>query len=119
MIISDLVTPEFQREIVDVPEIQKDGQILITEWNAEQAMKFNNLMWELNQNPEDKKNFSLFMACMVAMSMIKENGELLVNPDHFRELPKIFHPKAFERLYDKAAAMNGFTPQVIEKAKKD
>lgn len=119
MIIDNLPSPDFKREIVDVPEIQKDGQILIAEWNAEQAMKFNNLMWELNQNEADKKNFAYFMACMVAMSMVKENGELLVNPDHFRDLPKIFPQKAFERLYDKAASLNGFTPQVIEKAKKN
>lgn len=118
MIIENLITPEFKREIVDVPEIQKDGQIIIVEWNAEQAMNFNELMFELNKHESDKKNFSLFMACMVASSMIKENGEMLVDPKHFRELPKIFPQKAFERLYDKAAALNGFTPKVIEKAKK-
>lgn len=119
MIIDNLITPEFKREIVDVPEIQKDGQIIIVEWNAEQAMNFNELMFELNQDEKDKKNFAYFMACMVASSMIKENGELLVNPKHFRELPRIFPQRAFERLYDKAAAMNGFTPAIIEKAKKN
>lgn len=76
-------------------------------------------MFEMNKDENDKKNFSLFMAAMIAASMVKEDGSPLVDIRHFRELPKIIHPKAFERLYDAAAAMNGFTPKVIEKAKKN
>lgn len=119
MILENIIPHDFKREAVPVDEYQKGGEILIAEWNAEQAMRFQALMYDLNQNPEDKKNFALFMACMIACSMIKEDGSPLVNVGHYRELPKIFPQKVFERLYDKAAAMNGFTPQVIEKAKKN
>lgn len=119
MIVEDLIPYEFKREAVPVDEYKKGAQILIQEWNGEQAMRFNHLMYELNANPEDKKEFVFFMSAMVACSAIKENGDLLVNPKHYKELARSLPFKALERCYDVAARFNGFTPAALKNAKKD
>lgn len=118
MILNDFVPMTFRRETVPADELQKGGEILIQEMNAEQAMKFNALCIAMNQDPEVSTKFVYFMACMVASTMIREDGELLVNPDHYKELPKQLGEKLLSRIYNKAAAMNGFTPELPEQAKK-
>lgn len=118
MIITQFKPKEFKREAVPVDEIQKGGEILISEMDAEKSMKFNSMVVDMNKDPKIKKEFVYFMAAMIAATMVREDGELLVDPAEYRLLPKQIPFKALERLYDKAAEMNGFTPELRSKAKK-
>lgn len=118
MILNSFVTTEFKREAVPVDEIQKGGEILVCEMDAEKSMKFNEMVVEQNNDPEAKTQFVYFMAAMCAATMVNESGELLVNPKHYRELPKQMPFKALNRIYDKAAELNGFTSLARTNAKK-
>lgn len=118
MILNNFVGVTFKREAVPVDEIQKGGEILVTEMDAEKSMRFNEMVVDQNNDPESKKRFVYFMAAMCAATMINEQGELLVDPAHYRELPKQIQFAALTRIYDAAAALNGFTGELRNKAKK-
>lgn len=118
MILDSFLPVTFKRQAVPVDEIQKGGEILVTEMDAEKSMRFNEMVVDQNKDPEAKSRFVYFMAAMCAATMVRENGELLVDPKHYRELPKQIPFAALTRIYDAAAALNGFTPELRDKAKK-
>lgn len=118
MIIDNFTGITFKRETVKADEMVKGGEILITEMDAEKSMSFNEMVVEMNKDETVKTRFVYFMAALCAATMIREDGSLLVDPQHFKELPKKIPDSLLTRIYEKSAELNGFTSTLRKKAKK-
>lgn len=118
MIIGNLVSnvPPLRTVIEDVPELGKDAQIMLREFDAITASRFNDAMAE-DKSAKSVKGI-IFYSRLICACAVNESGERIADIKDANELARSWGFELISRIGNIAAELNGFTESAKADAKK-
>lgn len=110
-----ILSVPLKTETVDVPELGEGAQVIVSEMFGTAREEYERVIFDKHGKLVSNKSLR---ACLVAVSAVDENGDLLFSPDDVDALGKT-SSQALHRIYDAALRLNGMGPTATKDAAKN
>ena len=109
---------DLQKQVVDVPELGKDAQVIVRELNGAERVAYNEFVMEMQKTNTEMTpaNTMDALAKLVSMTVVDEQGNLVFDASDIEQL-KLKSTVVLSRLGETALRLSGITEKVVQEAK--